>query len=92
MSRHKEERTKETKTEEERSHKETGATQLETIQTAASLLASWGTSSEDLPSIPALPANLIPIIKNSVKQIDLRKTTSRVHKQYLPTQPAVFKC
>eukprot|EP00069_Balaena_mysticetus_P016128 bmy_09650T0 len=74
------------------SHQETTVTQLETIQTAASLLASRGASSADLLSTPALPANLISIIKNSMKQIELRKTTSSIHKQYLPTQPAVFKC
>ncbi|XP_057397889.1 poly(A) polymerase alpha isoform X6 [Balaenoptera acutorostrata] len=46
---------------------ETSTTQSETIQTAASLLASQKTSSTDLSDIPALPANPIPVIKNSIK-------------------------
>ncbi|TKC45611.1 hypothetical protein EI555_008511, partial [Monodon monoceros] len=69
------------------SHQETTVTQLETIQTAASLLASRGTSSADLLSTLALPANLISIIKNSMKQIELRKTTSSIHKQCLHLDP-----
>ncbi|GAB5573152.1 poly(A) polymerase alpha isoform X3 [Prionailurus iriomotensis] len=46
---------------------ETSTAQSETIQTAASLLASQKTSSTDLSDIPALPANPIPVIKNSIK-------------------------
>ncbi|XP_036173473.1 poly(A) polymerase alpha isoform X10 [Myotis myotis] len=46
---------------------ETSTTQSETVQTAASLLASQKTSSTDLSDIPALPANPIPVIKNSIK-------------------------
>ncbi|XP_057589526.1 poly(A) polymerase alpha isoform X5 [Hippopotamus amphibius kiboko] len=46
---------------------ETSTTQSETIQTASSLLASQKTSSTDLSDIPALPANPIPVIKNSIK-------------------------
>lgn len=46
---------------------ETSTTQSETIQTATSLLASQKTSSTDLSDIPALPANPIPVIKNSIK-------------------------
>uniref|UniRef100_A0A673U4L5 Poly(A) polymerase n=1 Tax=Suricata suricatta TaxID=37032 RepID=A0A673U4L5_SURSU len=46
---------------------ETSPTQSETIHTAASLLASQKTSSTDLSDIPALPANPIPVIKNSIK-------------------------
>uniref|UniRef100_A0A2K6G285 Poly(A) polymerase n=1 Tax=Propithecus coquereli TaxID=379532 RepID=A0A2K6G285_PROCO len=64
---HKEESPKKTKTEEEQLDTETSTTQSETIQTAASLLASQKTSSTDLSDIPALPANPIPVIKNSIK-------------------------
>uniref|UniRef100_I3L6F0 Poly(A) polymerase n=1 Tax=Sus scrofa TaxID=9823 RepID=I3L6F0_PIG len=64
---HKEESPKKTRTEEEQLDTETSTTQSETIQTAASLLASQKTSSTDLSDIPALPANPIPVIKNSIK-------------------------
>lgn len=64
---HKEESPKKTKTEEEQPDTETSTTQSETVQTAASLLASQKTSSTDLSDIPALPANPIPVIKNSIK-------------------------
>uniref|UniRef100_A0A7N4V3P2 Poly(A) polymerase alpha n=1 Tax=Sarcophilus harrisii TaxID=9305 RepID=A0A7N4V3P2_SARHA len=46
---------------------ETSTTQSETLQTAAPLLAAQKTSSTDLSDIPALPANPIPVIKNSIK-------------------------
>ena len=46
---------------------------LKTVQTAASA-GLTGTSTADLPSTPALPADPIPVIKNSIKQIELRKT------------------
>ncbi|XP_036173498.1 poly(A) polymerase alpha isoform X12 [Myotis myotis] len=64
---HREESPKKTKTEEEQLDTETSTTQSETVQTAASLLASQKTSSTDLSDIPALPANPIPVIKNSIK-------------------------
>ncbi|XP_040831026.1 poly(A) polymerase alpha isoform X6 [Ochotona curzoniae] len=64
---HKEESPKKTKTEEEQLDTETSTAQSETVQTAASLLASQRTSSADLSDIPALPANPIPVIKNSIK-------------------------
>ncbi|XP_023402338.1 poly(A) polymerase alpha isoform X2 [Loxodonta africana] len=64
---HKEESPKKTRTEEEQLDTETSTAQSETIQTAASLLASQKTSSTDLSDIPALPANPIPVIKNSIK-------------------------
>ncbi|KAB0373357.1 hypothetical protein FD755_015016, partial [Muntiacus reevesi] len=64
---HKEESPKKTKTEEEQLDTETSTTQSETIQTATSLLASQKTSSTDLSDIPALPANPIPVTKNSIK-------------------------
>ncbi|KAB0351985.1 hypothetical protein FD754_016842 [Muntiacus muntjak] len=64
---HKEESPKKTKTEEEQLDTETSTTQSETIQTVTSLLASQKTSSTDLSDIPALPANPIPVIKNSIK-------------------------
>ncbi|XP_036276168.1 poly(A) polymerase alpha [Pipistrellus kuhlii] len=51
----------------EQADTETSTTQSETVQTAASLLASQKTSSTDLSDIPALPANPIPVIKNSIK-------------------------
>nr|XP_009673754.1 PREDICTED: poly(A) polymerase alpha isoform X1 [Struthio camelus australis] len=41
--------------------------QPETLQTTASLQAPQKTSSTDLSDIPALPANPIPVIKNSIK-------------------------
>ncbi|EGW06602.1 Poly(A) polymerase alpha [Cricetulus griseus] len=46
---------------------ETSAIQSETVPALASLLASQKTSSTDLSDIPALPANPIPVIKNSIK-------------------------
>ena len=46
---------------------ETSAVQSETVPASASLLASQKTSSTDLSDIPALPANPIPVIKNSIK-------------------------
>ncbi|XP_023575404.1 poly(A) polymerase alpha [Octodon degus] len=46
---------------------ETSTAQSEPTQTATSLLASQKTSSTDLSDIPALPANPIPVIKNSIK-------------------------
>lgn len=64
---HKEESPKKTRTEEEQLDTETSAAQSEAGQTAASLLASQKTSSTDLSDIPALPANPIPVIKNSIK-------------------------
>ncbi|KAM8782523.1 poly(A) polymerase alpha isoform 4-T4 [Rhynchonycteris naso] len=64
---HKEESPKKTRTEEEQLDTETSTTQSETVPTAASLLASQKTSSTDLSDIPALPANPIPVIKNSIK-------------------------
>ncbi|XP_035869727.1 poly(A) polymerase alpha isoform X6 [Phyllostomus discolor] len=64
---HKEESPKKTRTEEEQLDTETSAAQSEAGQTAASLLASQKTSSTDLSDLPALPANPIPVIKNSIK-------------------------
>ncbi|XP_036887490.1 poly(A) polymerase alpha isoform X4 [Sturnira hondurensis] len=64
---HKEESPKRTRAEEEQLDTETSTAQSETGQTAASLLASQKTSSTDLSDIPALPANPIPVIKNSIK-------------------------
>lgn len=63
----KEESPKKTKTEEEQVDLETSAVQSETVPASASLLASQKTSSTDLSDIPALPANPIPVIKNSIK-------------------------
>ncbi|XP_031213435.1 poly(A) polymerase alpha isoform X8 [Mastomys coucha] len=64
---HKEESPKKTKTEEEQVETEMSAVQSETVPASASLLASQKTSSTDLSDIPALPANPIPVIKNSIK-------------------------
>ncbi|XP_043405020.1 poly(A) polymerase alpha isoform X3 [Chelonia mydas] len=43
------------------------SSQTETVQTMASLQAPQKTPSTDLSDIPALPANPIPVIKNSIK-------------------------
>ncbi|CAO2623957.1 Poly(A) polymerase alpha [Lemmus lemmus] len=46
---------------------ETDPIQSETVPASTSLLASQKTSSTDLSDIPALPANPIPVIENSIK-------------------------
>ncbi|EGW09890.1 Poly(A) polymerase alpha [Cricetulus griseus] len=46
---------------------EMSAIQSETVPSSASLLTSQKTSSTDLSDIPSLPANPIPVIKNSIK-------------------------
>ncbi|XP_067411192.1 poly(A) polymerase alpha isoform X3 [Emydura macquarii macquarii] len=43
------------------------SSQTETLQTTVSLQAPQKTSSTDLSDIPSLPANPIPVIKNSIK-------------------------